>query len=47
MRGDYVLDNAALMSLGYELEYPDARKGLVGALRWYQEQGWLPSFGAF
>ena len=44
MNADYVLDNTALKSLGFQLAYPDARQGLAETVRWYQKEGWLPKF---
>jgi len=44
MNADYALDNSALKELGYRLQHPDARAGLAAAVRWYQDNKWLPKF---
>jgi hypothetical protein len=41
-RGDYDFDNSKLKALGYQLRFPDFKKGWNDTVRWYVEQGWIP-----
>jgi nucleoside-diphosphate-sugar epimerase len=41
-RGDYDFENAKLKALGYELRHPVFAEGWNQAVRWYEEQGWIP-----
>lgn len=43
-RGDYYFSNAKLKSIGYELRYPDFRKGWFEAVRWYMDNNWIPRY---
>ena len=42
--GDMILDTSALRALGWEPRWEDLRVGIVEAVRWYQQAGWLPSY---
>lgn len=39
---DCVLDTSKLKALGFELLYPDCKKGIRETIAWYREKGWLP-----
>lgn len=43
-RGDMILDTSALRALGWEPRWENLRVGIVEAVRWYQQAGWLPSY---
>ncbi|MEO1272438.1 MAG: hypothetical protein AAFX99_30445, partial [Myxococcota bacterium] len=46
MTGDRVIGNARLKALGWSPRWPDLRKGIPEAVKWYQQAKWLPDFHA-
>ena len=38
---DFLYDNTALKSVGYQFRYPDARTGIKETIEWYRDQGWI------
>lgn len=41
---DHTYDISAIESLGFELKYPDLRRGWESTIDWYVEHGWIPEF---
>lgn len=44
LRCDHLYDLSAIRGTGFELKWPDARKGLSETIEWYRRQAWLPRF---
>lgn len=40
---DHIYDITALKRTGYQFKHPNFKKGLEETMRWYMEEGWLPS----
>ena len=41
---DHTYDISAIEGLGFELKYPDLRKGWESTIDWYVENNWIPEF---
>lgn len=41
MASSYWISNAKLKSTGYELKYPDVKKGMCETVGWFRSMGWL------